>query len=56
MMTPEDVLIESIQIASMEGDSAELRREACAKLAESMKVYYNIVYATDNGGNGSEAA
>jgi len=50
-MTPEDVLIEAIQVASAEGDSAELRREACARLAESMKVFYNIVYAKDNGGD-----
>jgi hypothetical protein len=51
MMTPEEVLIESIQIASLEGDSGALRREMCAKLAESMKVFYNIVYAKDNGGD-----
>ena len=52
MQTPEDILIEAIQIASLEGDSAALRKHACARLAESLKIYYNLVYAKDNGKDG----
>lgn len=37
MMTPEDVLIESIQAAARYGDSPDLRLKQCEKLKESIR-------------------
>ena len=37
MMTPEDVLIEAIQAASLHGDSPNLRELQCEKLRESIE-------------------
>lgn len=36
-MTPEDVLIEAIVVASKDGDSPDLRRRQCGKLLQSIK-------------------
>jgi len=36
-MTPEDVLIESIQAAWRYGDTPELRKQQCEKLKESIR-------------------
>jgi hypothetical protein len=38
-MTPEDVLIETIVMASINGDSPVLRQQQCQKLQASIKQY-----------------
>jgi len=46
-MSPEDVLIEAIVIASTEGDSPRLRRDSCNKLKRSLR-QYGMFYARDD--------
>ena len=36
-MTPEEVLLESIQAASLLGDTPELRQAQCSKLEEAIQ-------------------
>lgn len=47
MMTPEDVLLESIAAASIYGDSASLRAEQCRKLKVAMRLCAGIPVSSD---------